>query len=159
MAQPPRMNDPLQQTLQEALPDLQRLCTDPWVLIGSAAARLAGADVDVADIDVLTSAGDADRLAGHWQARRESHFEPAGAERFRSRFARFRFAGLPLEVMGGLQLHDTREWVPVLAGETMLVIFGGMQIPVPTIAEQIRILESFGRPKDLQRAVLLRALS
>jgi hypothetical protein len=41
----------------------------------------------------------------------------------------------------------------------MLVIFGGMQIPVPTIAEQIRILESFGRPKDLQRAVLLRALS
>jgi hypothetical protein len=29
---------------------------------------------------------------------------------------------------------------------------------VPTIAEQIRILESFGRPKDLERAALLRAL-
>lgn len=153
------MNDSLQQTLQEALPDLQRLCADPWVLIGSAAARLVGADVGVADIDVLTSATDADRLVEHWQVRRESQFEPAGAERFRSRFARFRFAGLPLEVMGGLQLHDKREWVPVLAGETMLVAFCGMQIPVPRVAEQIRILESFGRPKDLQRAVLLRALS
>lgn len=153
------MNDPMQQTLQEALPDLQRLCVDPWVLIGSAAARLVGAEVDVADVDVLTSAGDADRLAEHWQARREAHFEPAGAERFRSRFARFRFAGLPLEVMGGLQLHDTRGWVPVLAGETMLAVFGRMQIPVPRVAEQIRILESFGRPKDLQRAALLRALS
>jgi len=159
MAQPSRMNDPLQQTLQEALPDLQRLCADPWVLIGSAAARLVGADVGVADIDVLTSSADADRLVDHWRARRESQFEPTGAERFRSRFARFRFAGLPLEVMGGLQLHDTREWVPVLAGETMLVAFGGMWIPVPRVAEQIRILESFGRPKDLQRAVLLRALS
>jgi hypothetical protein len=159
MAQPSRMNDPLQQTLQEALPDLQRLCADPWVLIGSAAARLVGADVGVADIDVLTSSADADRLVDHWRARRESQFEPAGAERFRSRFARFRFAGLPFEVMGGLQLHDTREWVPVLAGETMLVAFGGMWIPVPRVAEQIRILESFGRPKDLQRAVLLRALS
>lgn len=153
------MNDPLQQTLQEALPDLQRLCVDPWVLIGSAAARLAGADVAVADIDVLTSAGDADRLIEHWRARRESHFEPAGAARFRSRFARFRFTGLPLEVMGGLQLHDTQGWVPVLAGETTLVAFGGMRIPLPRVAEQIRILESFGRPKDLQRAVLLRALS
>ncbi|BDU21108.1 hypothetical protein [Dyella sp. GSA-30] len=153
------MNDPLQQTLQEALPDLQRLCVDPWVLIGSAAARLVGADVGVADIDVLTSVADADRLVEHWQARRESLFEPAGAERFRSRFARFRFTGLPLEVMGGLQLHDTREWVPVIAGETMLVAFGGMQIPVPRVVEQIRILESFGRPKDLQRAALLRALS
>ena len=153
------MSDPLQQTLQEALPDLQRLCADPWVLIGSAAARLVGADVEVADIDVLTSADDAGRLVEHWQARRESHFEPAGADRFRSRFARFRFAGLPLEVMGGLQLHDAREWVPVVAGETQLAAFGGMQIPVPRIAEQIRILESFGRPKDLQRAALLRALS
>ena len=153
------MNDRLQQTLQEALPDLQRLCVDPWVLIGSAAARLVGASVEVADIDVLTSAGDADRLAEHWQARRESHFEPAGAERFRSRFARFRFAGLPLEVMGGLQLHDTGGWTSVLAGEVMFAPLGGMQIPVPRIAEQIRILESFGRPKDLQRAALLRALS
>lgn len=153
------MNDLLQQTLHEALPDLQRLCAAPWVLIGSTAARLVGAHVEVADIDVLTSADDADRLAEHWQARREVHYEPAGAERFRSQFARFRFAGLPLEVMGGLQLHDARGWTPVLVGESMLATLDGMQIPVPRIAEQIRILESFGRPKDLQRATLLRALS
>lgn len=154
------MNDPLQQTLHEALPDLQRLCVDPWVLIGSAAARLVGADVEVADIDVLTSAGDADRVAEHWQARRETQYEPAGAERFRSRFARFRFSGLPLEVMGGLQLHDDAQgWVPVWAGETLLVTCGALRIPVPRMVEQIRILESFGRPKDLQRAALLRALS
>jgi hypothetical protein len=129
------------------------------VLIGSAAARLAGAQVEVADIDVLTSAADAGRLAEHWRERRDAQFEPAGAEQFRSRFARFVFSGLPLEVMGGLQLHGAQGWVPMLAGATMFASCREMRIPVPRVAEQIRILESFGRPKDLQRAALLRALS
>jgi hypothetical protein len=35
----------------------------------------------------------------------------------------------------------------------------GLAVPVPAVAEQIRVLESFGRPKDLQRAALLKRLS
>jgi hypothetical protein len=34
----------------------------------------------------------------------------------------------------------------------------GLAIPIPAITEQIRVLESFGRPKDRQRATLLKSL-
>lgn len=152
------MDDALEQVIAEAVPELRRHCRDPWQLIGSAAARLAGADVTVADLDVLTSAADADRLAAAWHARREAAYEPAGADRFRSRFGRFRFDAMPVEIMGGLELHAERGWEPVTVGEVVAVQVAGAEVPVPSVAEQIRILESFGRPKDLHRAALLRAL-
>ncbi len=152
------MHDALEQAIAEAVPELRRHCRHAWQLIGSAAAKLVGADVTVADLDVLTSAEDADRLAEAWFARRESSYEPAGAERFRSRFARFRFAAMPVEVMGALELNAGQGWRPVTVGEVIAVRVAGMDVPVPSVTEQIRILESFGRPKDLHRAALLRAL-
>lgn len=152
------MHDALEQVIAEAVPQLRRLCRDPWHLIGSAAARLAGADVTVADLDLLTTAEDAARLADAWRDRREPAYEPAGADRFRSHFGRFRFAAMPVEVMGALELHAEQGWEPVTVGETMSVRVAGVDVPVPSVAEQIRILESFGRPKDLHRAALLRAL-
>lgn len=158
-ASPSGMNEAMSLTLAEAVPDLHRLCRDDWAIIGSAAVCLAGAAVSVADIDVLTSVADAERLAGCWQARSEDRYTPAGAERFRSRFGRFRFSGLPVEVMGGLELFDEGTWQAVQVGERMLVPCGAVQVPVPAIADQIRILEWFARPKDLQRAALLRALA
>src|SRR6185312_4274854 len=103
----------LREVLAVAVPDLHRLCRDPWTLIGSAAARLAGAEVASADLDVLTSVRDAEALIGHWQARRDDAYAPCGEEHFRSRFARFRFPGLPVEVMGGLELCGERGWEPV----------------------------------------------
>ncbi|HEY9131904.1 MAG TPA: hypothetical protein VIM98_09130 [Dyella sp.] len=153
------MNEKIGLTLAEAAPDLHRLCHDRWAVIGSAAVSLVGAVVSVADIDVLTSVEDADRLASCWRSRSEDNYTPAGAERFRSRFGRFRFSGLPLEVMGGLELFDQGAWQAVQIGERMFVSCGPVQIPVPAIADQIRILECFARPKDLQRAALLRALA
>lgn len=152
------MQDALEQAIAEALPELGRLCRDPWQVIGSAAARLAGADVTVADLDLLTTAADAARLVEAWRDRREPDYEPAGADRFRSRFARFRFAAMPVEVMGALELHTGQGWEPVVVGQTLHVRVAGMDVPVPGVAEQIRILERFGRPKDLHRAALLRAL-
>ena len=152
------MRDALEQVILDAVPQLRQLCRDPWQLIGSAAARLAGAAVSVADLDLLTSAADAARLADAWRDRREAGYAPAGAERFRSHFVRFRFAGMPVEVMGALELDAGQGWTPVTVREVMLVRVAGLQVPVPSIAEQIRILESFGRPKDLHRAALLRAL-
>lgn len=153
------MCDTLQQTLARVMPDLQKYCCDPWYLIGSAAASLAGADVSVADLDVLASADDAARLEIHWRYLRDPLYAPAGAERFRSRFARFRFPGLPLEVMGGLELHGDDGWQPVQVHEAASASVAGFAVPIPSVAEQIRILESFGRPKDLQRAALLKALN
>jgi hypothetical protein len=148
----------LREVLAAAVPDLHRLCRDPWTLIGSAAARLAGAEVAVADLDVLASVRDADALIGHWRARRDDTYVPSGEERFRSCFARFRFPGLPVEVMGGLELYGERGWEPVRVDRIVTLDAGGLAVPIPAVAEQIRVLESFGRPKDLQRAALLKCL-
>jgi hypothetical protein len=154
------MRDALEQVIAEAVPELHRHCRDPWQLIGSAAACLAGAEVSVADLDVLTSAADATRLAEAWRDRLDTVYEPAAAaaERFRSTFARFRFDAMPVEAMGALELNDGYGWEPVTVNEVLLVRVAGLDVPIPSVPEQIRILERFGRPKDLHRAALLRAL-
>jgi len=146
-------------TLAEIVPELHVHCVEPWCVIGSAAALLAGADVSVADVDLLVSRADADTLMTLWAERRESVYEPAGAERFRSHFARFRFPGLPVEVMGGLELDQGDGWKPVKARRLTLAGLNGLAVPVPSLDDQIRILESFGREKDVQRAKALRALA
>ena len=146
-------------TLAEIVPELYVQCVEPWCLIGSAAALLAGAEVSVADVDVLVSGDDAERLMALWASRREPIHEPADGHRFRSHFARFAFPGIPVEVMGALELNRGDGWQPVQAGRMMLVGLNGLAVPVPTIPDQIRILESFGRDKDRQRASALRALT
>ncbi|PWK92873.1 hypothetical protein C7456_101211 [Fulvimonas soli] len=149
---------PLYVALAEAVPDLHVHCVDPWCLIGSAAALLAGADTGVADVDVLASPADAGRLEEAWASRRERGHAPAAADCFRSRFARYRFPGLPVEVMGGLELFADGAWRPVRPGRLMLVGVDGLAVPVPAVAEQVRLLEGFGRDKDLRRAAALRSL-
>ncbi|GLQ51186.1 hypothetical protein ACFFJT_08275 [Dyella flava] len=152
---------PLPQALRDALaaavPPLQGHCLDAWVVIGSAAAALAGAQVEVADLDLLTSQRDAERLITLWHAELDATYQPAAGDRFRSRFARFLFPAMPVEVMGGLELRAAQGWMPVRVHAIEHVACAGVEVPVPSRAEQIRILESFGRPKDLQRAHLLRA--
>lgn len=144
--------------LAEAVPELHVHCAEPWCLIGSAAARLMGAEVSVADVDVLVSRADAEVLATQWADRCEAGYVPADGDRFRSRFARFRFPGMPLEVMGGLELDAGEGWQPVTPGRLVLVGVEGLAVPVPSLDDQVRILESFGRDKDLARAAALRRL-
>ena len=146
-------------TLAEIVPELHVQCVDPWCLIGSAAALLVGAEVSVADVDVLVSRDDAERLMALWASCREPLYEPVDGDRFRSHFARFTFPGIPVEMMGALQLNRGDGWQPVQAGRMTLVGLNGLAVPVPIISDQIRLLESFGREKDRQRASALRALS
>lgn len=147
----------LRETLAVAVPDLQACCRDAWCLIGSAAAWLAGATVTVADVDVLTSSRDADALIDHWQSRLLAPADE-GAERFRSRYARFAFPGLAVEVMGGLEVHGDDGWSPVRVDDIIHAELARLRLPIPAVAEQIRLLQSFGRPKDQYRAVLLQSL-
>ena len=149
----------LYRTLAQIVPDLYVHCVDTWCLIGSTAALLAGAEVGVSDVDVLVSRGDAERLITQWASIREEAHEPVDAERFRSLFARFLFPGMPVEIMGGLELNGTTGWEPVQTGRLMLIGVDGMAVPVPSVADQIRIFESFGRNKDRLRATALRALA
>lgn len=151
-------NPALREVLAASVPLLQMHCRDPWVVIGSAACALAGAEVNVADLDLLTSTDDAERLIALWPSRLDGAYVPAGADRFRSRFARFLFPGMPLEVMGDLQRHDIDGWQPVQVHDTVHAMVADLAVPIPSPHEQIRILKSFGRPKDLARAELLRAL-
>lgn len=155
---PTRVGRPLQAALEVIVPDLHRCCVDPWTLIGSAAAALAGAPVTVADVDVLTSRRDAQTIAGQWHERLDATYVPVDGDRFRSWFARFRCPGLAVEVMGGLELFGAAGWEAVRIDDIIDVKVGSLTVPIPTVAEQLRVLRSFGRPKDRQRMTLLAAL-
>jgi hypothetical protein len=122
---------------------------DPWWIIGSAAMALHGtADLVVGDVDLLMSRSDAAALL------RAKGVEPAPGEaggRFRSDvFGRWRAGAYVVETMGGFHV-DGIELVP----ETRLAA-GGLY--VPSVGELIAMCEMFGRPKDEERARLLRAL-
>lgn len=149
---------PLRETLAAALPALHAGCRDPWVVIGSAAAWLVGADVSVADLDVLTSVRDAEALRDRWQMQRDAAHHPADAARFRSRFSRYLLSGLPIEVMGGLEVFGADGWKPLQINRIVQMNVAGLSIPVPSVAEQIRVLQGFGRPKDLARIAVLQTL-
>jgi hypothetical protein len=145
-------------TLADVVPDLHVHCVDPWCVIGSAAALLLGAEVEAADVDVLTSRADADALMEVWSRWREPGYAPPDGHRFRSHFARFRFPGAPVELMGALERRIDDRWQAVAPGKLVLAGVNGLAVPVPSIDDQIRLLESFGRDKDLRRAAALRAL-
>lgn len=138
--------------------DMHACCADRWAVVGSAAARLLGADVSVADIDLLMSRRDADTLIARWAIRRQPVEPNEGDRLFRSRFARFVFSPWMVEVMGDLELHGESGWQPVHVADIVSIELGDVSVPVPSLAGQIHLFESFGRVKDLRRAAILRAL-
>jgi hypothetical protein len=161
MASTPHMSHltpALYATLAEIVPDLHVHCVDPWCLIGSTAALLLGAQTSAADVDVLTSRADAEVLMALWASQRQPAFVPPDADRFRSHFARFRFPGAPVEVMGALELFADGGWQAVWPDKLVLVGVGGVAVPVPSIDDQIRLCERFGRQKDLSLKAALRSL-
>lgn len=145
-------------SLADVVPALHVHCVDPWCVIGSTAALLLGAQVSVADVDVLTSRADADKLMKQWAERREPVSVHADDDRFRSHFARFDFHGIPVEVMGALQLNGVDGWQLVQPGQLVLAGVNGLAVPIPSIDDQIRMLQSFGRDKDTRRVAALHAL-
>jgi len=131
---------------------------DPWWVIGSAAAVLAGVDGFAPhDVDVLLSARDADAFVESQRDTRDTAYVPDDDARFRSRFARFRFAPMPVEVMGGLEVFRHGAWQAVEIAEGSRVACAGGGIPVPSLREQLRLFEWFGRDKDLAKAQRVRA--
>ncbi|TCV97052.1 hypothetical protein EC912_10146 [Luteibacter rhizovicinus] len=125
------------------------------IVIGSAAACVAGADVDVADIDLLTSSDVAGELEHRWTDRRVASYAPADGHLFRSRFARYAFSDMPVEVMGGLEVAIDGQWRAVDVRDT-LPVSGLRRVRVASVDDQQRLLALFGRPKDVLRAQALR---
>ncbi len=126
------------------------LAVEPWWIIGSGAAWLHGVATDVADIDLLTSEGDAERVI----ARLGLHAHRVPSPLFRSRvFARWPRTDRDVEIMGGLAIATRRRPEPVVPATR--VAMGGVY--VPDRADLIAILTRFGRPKDIARGALLAA--
>lgn len=126
---------------------------EPWWIIGSATAALHGLDVEVSDVDLLMSAGDAERTLGRLgiPARRGSR-----SRLFRSQvFGTWREPPLPLEIMGGFHLRVEDSWQSVWPETREPFQMEGRTLFAPSAAEFASLLRSFGRPKDLVRAQLL----
>lgn len=140
-------------------PDIHRVARDPWWIIGSMAMRLLGVETEVADIDVLTSTIDADALRDVWADRHVEVGARAGDQHFRSRFSRYAFQPLALEVMGDLEVNGADGWQAVCIEHTRYIQLGGYPLPIPTLPEQERLLECFDRPKDHVRLRLLRDMA
>jgi hypothetical protein len=150
----------LHDTLLAARPVIAATFHDPWWIIGSAAMALSGVPgVAPDDVDVLCSQRDADALRVAWRAHVDDGHVPQDGARFRSRFARFTQLHMPLEVMGGLEVMSAEGWQPVRVAATACACIGGIEVPVPSLAEQVRILRLFGRGKDLARVAVLTGLN
>lgn len=145
--------------LADWFPDIRRLARDPWWIIGSTAMCLLGATIEVADIDLLTSARDADALRQAWAERRLEVGPRAGDSRFRSRYSRYDFQPIVVEVMGDLEVNGADGWQPVRVEQARHLRLGDYGLPVPTLAEQMRLLECFDRPKDHVRLRMLQDMA
>lgn len=157
------MIDALPDDLAAALDVLARAAAeaglhDPWWVFGGAAMALVGlTDWRVPDIDVLTSPGDARRLATALDARIVT--DP-GEGMFRSRvYARTEGRPVPIEIMAGLEVRTGPDWLPVAFDSRHPVAVDGGPLYIPALAEQIATARLFGRPKDLARADALERLS
>ena len=133
--------------------------TEPWSLIGSGALIIAGAPwPSCEDVDILTTEAGAQALEAAWAGWRAADYAPDPAAPFRSRFSRYDFQPGAAEVMGGLELRTPAGWEPVEVHELAPAAFAGRTWPVPSLADQARILKSFGRRKDLEKAAFLEGL-
>ncbi len=149
-----RMNiSPVLQTTLAAIAAMAAAAQDPWWVIGSAAVALHGAEVPVADVDLLTSARDARRIlatAGVTAA------QGRRSERFHSQvFGRIRGLPLDLEIMADFSVCAEGTWRQVVPATREVVMVGAATLYVPGKAELQSLLRMIGRPKDLLRASLL----
>ncbi len=132
---------------------------DDFFVIGASALILSEIPMinHTEDLDLLTSSRDADQLKELLKENRID-YKPAETTRFKSNFARFRFDELDLEVMGDLEVYIKGQWRKVKVDRFKEVHIGQSKIKMPTLSEQVRILQLFGRQKDLDKVLLLKKM-
>jgi len=138
----------------QLIADAATIFEDGWLLIGSAAAHVVGADIGaIADIDLLLSERDINALDAHWRDRKRLAAQPS--DRFRSQvFHRFD-APLPIEAMAGFELK-TRNGDWLWLEPKSRAQFGAFY--APSLSEQVEILKLMGREKDTPRILALEKL-
>lgn len=141
-------------TLSEISDDLAKL-KENWFIIGSSALVLSGIDIGVDDIDLLTSTDDASFLKEIWKEKVYKTYQPKQGDRFRSNFGRFKFSEMDVEVMGDLEVNKNGVWEKLVVNQFNEISVGNLKVKIPTLKEQKRIFEYFGREKDLRKAMLI----
>lgn len=148
---------PLIETFVSVAAIMETAC-DPWWIIASAAAALHGASpITVADVDVLLSVADINRILPILGI--EPHQGPPNPL-FRSQIlAKWPAPPVPVDFMAGFEHRVGDAWHTVQPRTRQAMAIGAATVHVPERDELRRIIEGFGRPKDLERARLLAALT
>lgn len=142
-------------TLSSIEPQLLHLTAD-WCVIGAAAMILSDIDVgETTDIDILTTATGSEELQHLLRAYKLTIPDTKEDELFRSNFAQFRLPLMHIEVMGDLEIKKAHGWQPVRVQDFREVAIGKLTVKIPTVAAQKKLLQLFGREKDLRRVGLL----
>ena len=109
--------------------------------------------VNFFNVDLLMSASDAEAFLKRVGVERR---RVTGDERFRSQvFGTWISPPLPIEAFGGFELAVGGAWREIALSTREAVTVGGACVFVPSAEELVRLMRSFGRPKDLERARLL----
>jgi len=142
-------------TLKEAFPSL-KLMRDDFYLIGSAALILSGIKIEnIYDLDILVSDRDADFLMVEWGNRLIIEHVTKDNELFSSKFARYKFSELDIEILGELKVNKVGVWERLEISDSQSITIDDFEIKTPTLNEQKRILQLFGRKKDKDRLKLI----
>lgn len=143
-------------TLEQLFPYLQTL-SEPWWLFGSAAMALHGAGpLIVGDVDLLVSRAEAPLLLG----RLGLPVAPGSkSNRFHSEiFATWSNPPLRVEILAGFRVRAGEAWQEVRPRSRQPIELPFGTVYAPDVPELIALCRLFGRPKDLERERLLRAL-
>lgn len=141
--------------LERAHPTLEQL-EDDYFIIGASALILSGIEIDTSDIDILVSDRDAIYLQNKWADKIIKNHIRERSDLFRSNFARFHFEELDIEIMGDLNVKNNGIWSPLYIQDYFTLNLGSMQIKLPTIEEQVRIFNLFGREKNIEKVNKIR---
>lgn len=138
-------------TLAEITSALNQL-EDNFYIIGAAGLILSDLEIgETQDIDILTSSRDSDKLQQLYKNILEEHPITKENNLFKSNFARLKHPIMDIEVMGDLKVMSNGNWLPVEINQYRIVPINNLNIKIPTIKEQVKLLKLFGREKDFKR--------
>lgn len=133
-----------------------RLLDNDFYIIGASAMILSGIDIQhTEDVDILTSTSKAHIIYNHWKDNVVDNYIPPRSDLFKSVFNRYRFSFMDIEVQGDLKVFVENAWIPLVINDYFLYQLGDLEIKIPTLQEQRKILTLFGRDKDMQRVKLI----
>ncbi|MEL6691663.1 MAG: hypothetical protein AAFQ12_01325 [Pseudomonadota bacterium] len=129
---------------------------DPWWILGSAAVFLSGHDPGpIGDIDVLLSEADAQRLMSDQGL---ENLRDGGTPRYRSTIVlRPTLGEMPVELLAGYEVFQNDTWIAIWPTSRVSVTYPDREVFVPSVEEQISMLEMLGRAKDFDRIRAMQA--